>query len=161
MCSSDLDLKTGYLLGATPRHQQVAILIGALVSALLVGPILLELNRTATVYVPVTDVAPAGLHVDAAKLVGARQERIEGPQAKSDANAYTAYHKLDAEGAPAGKYLVDANGDAKWFVDPGINGTITKRPDGTEVKKFDAPKATLMSYIIRGILDRKIGRAHV
>ena len=150
------DLKTGYLLGATPRHQQVAILIGALVSALLVGPILLELNRTATVYVPVTDVAPAGLHVDAAKLVGARQERIEGPQAKSDANAYTAYHKLDAEGAPAGKYLVDANGDAKWFVDPGINGTITKRPDGTEVKKFDAPKATLMSYIIRGILDRKL-----
>jgi uncharacterized oligopeptide transporter (OPT) family protein len=76
------DLKTGYLLGATPRHQQVAILIGALVSALLVGPILLELNRTATVYVPVTDVAPAGLHVDAAKLVGARQERIEGPQAE-------------------------------------------------------------------------------
>ena len=150
------DLKTGYLLGATPRHQQVAILIGALVSALLVGPILLELNRTATVYVPVTDVAPAGLHVDAAKLVGARQERIEGPQAKSDANAYTAYHKLDSEGGPAGKYLVDANGDAKWFVDPGINGTITKRPDGTEVKKFDAPKATLMSYIIRGILDRKL-----
>jgi uncharacterized oligopeptide transporter (OPT) family protein len=51
---------------------------------------------------------------------------------------------------------MDANGDAKWLVDPGINGTHTKRPDGTEVKKFDAPKATLMSYIIRGILDRKL-----
>src|SRR5262249_41697613 len=86
----------------------------------------------------------------------ARTERIRGEQAKSDANEYRAYHKLDAEGAPAGKYLVDANGDAKWLVDPGINGTHTKRPDGTEVKKFDAPKATLMSYIIRGILDRKL-----
>ncbi len=150
------DLKTGYLLGATPRLQQVAILIGALVSALLVGPILMRLNETATVYVPVTDVAPAGLHVDPVSLAGAKSERIVGPQAKDDATAYSAYHKLDAEGAPAGKYLVDANGDAKWFVDPGINGTITKRPDGTEVKKFDAPKATLMSYIIRGILDRKL-----
>jgi uncharacterized oligopeptide transporter (OPT) family protein len=41
-------------------------------------------------------------------------------------------------------------------VDPGINGVHTKRPDGSEVKKFDAPKATLMSYIIRGILDRQL-----
>jgi uncharacterized oligopeptide transporter (OPT) family protein len=41
-------------------------------------------------------------------------------------------------------------------VDPGINGAFKKRPDGTEVRKFDAPKATLMSYIIKGILDRKL-----
>src|ERR1041384_5746522 len=44
------DLKTGFLLGATPRHQQVAILFGALLSAVLLGPILLSLNDTATVY---------------------------------------------------------------------------------------------------------------
>ena len=30
------------------------------------------------------------------------------------------------------------------------------RPDGTQVRKFDAPKATLMSYIIKGMLDRKL-----
>jgi len=41
-------------------------------------------------------------------------------------------------------------------VDPGINGQFNKRPDGTSVRKFDAPKATLMSYIIKGILDRKL-----
>jgi uncharacterized oligopeptide transporter (OPT) family protein len=41
-------------------------------------------------------------------------------------------------------------------VDPGINGQINKRPDGTSVRKFDAPKATLMSYIIKGILDRHL-----
>src|SRR5262249_50970934 len=40
--------------------------------------------------------------------------------------------------------------------DPGINGAFHKRPDGTEVHKFDAPKATLMSYIIKGILDRHL-----
>ena len=150
------DLKTGFLVGATPRHQQVSIIIGSMLSAVLLGPILMKLNETATVYVPVTEVAPAGFHVDASQLANAKTERVKGEQAASDANTYRAYHKLDAEGAPAGKYLVDANGDAKWLVDPGINGTHTKRPDGTEVKKFDAPKATLMSYIIRGILDRKL-----
>ena len=149
------DLKTGFLVGGTPRFQQVAILIGSLVSALLLGPILLQLNRTSTVYVPVADVAPAGFHVDPAAL-GARSERVEGPQAQADGATYRVHHKLDATGAPAGKYLVDANGNAVWYVDPGINGTHTQRPDGSEVKKFDAPKATLMSYIIRGILDREL-----
>jgi uncharacterized oligopeptide transporter (OPT) family protein len=43
-----------------------------------------------------------------------------------------------------------------WLVDPGINGIYTKRADGSEVRKFDAPKATLMSYIIKGILDRRL-----
>jgi uncharacterized oligopeptide transporter (OPT) family protein len=41
-------------------------------------------------------------------------------------------------------------------VDPGINGAYKKRPDGTEVHKFVAPKAVLMSYIIKGILDRQL-----
>jgi hypothetical protein len=41
-------------------------------------------------------------------------------------------------------------------VDPGINGAYSTRPDGKEVRKFDAPKATLMSYIIKGILSRQL-----
>ncbi len=48
------DLKTGYLIGATPRLQQIAIVIGALVSAIALGPILLRLNDAATIYVPQT-----------------------------------------------------------------------------------------------------------
>jgi hypothetical protein len=150
------DLKTGFLVGATPRHQQVAILVGSLVSALLLGPILLRLNDTATVYVRATDVAPAGMRVDPAQLGQASREHIRGPQSRDDAAEYLVYHKLDAEGAPAGKYLVAPDGEARWYVDPGINGVHTQRPDGSEVKKFDAPKATLMSYIIRGILDREL-----
>jgi uncharacterized oligopeptide transporter (OPT) family protein len=31
------DLKTGFLVGATPSHQQIAILVGALTSALVLG----------------------------------------------------------------------------------------------------------------------------
>ena len=41
-------------------------------------------------------------------------------------------------------------------MDPGINGTYSERPDGTKVRKFAAPQAMLMSYIIKGILDQKL-----
>src|SRR6476469_2079745 len=41
------DLKTGYLVGSTPKYQQIAILIGALASAIILGPLLLMLNNNA------------------------------------------------------------------------------------------------------------------
>ena len=153
--STSQDLKTGYLVGGTPRYQQIAILVGALLSALILGPILLKLNDAATVYVPASQVAPAGLRTDVTPLP-AKLEVLQGEQAASDRHAYHVWHKTDTVGGPAGKYLVDDAGKAVWLVDPGINGTFTKRPDGTEVRKFDAPKATLMSYIIKGILDRHL-----
>ena len=81
---------------------------------------------------------------------------MAGPQAGDDHASYRVWHKTGLAGAPAGKYLVDDSGKAIWLVDPGINGTHAKRPDGSEVRKFDAPKATLVSYIIKGILDRQL-----
>jgi putative OPT family oligopeptide transporter len=149
------DLKTGFLLGSTPKHQQTAILIGALASALCLGPILLTLNDRATVYVPIQEVAPSGLVAPNPGEIGL-EEKLDGPQAAQDGATYKVWHKSDDAGGPAGKYLVTAEGVAKYFVDPGINGTHTKRPDGSDVRKYDAPKATLMSYIIKGILDRKL-----
>ncbi len=152
--STSQDLKTGFLVGATPRHQQVAILVGALVSALVLGPILLRLNDASTVYVPVARIAP-GLRIDPSALPGTR-ERPPASQTGGDARDYLVWHKTDAAGGPAGRYLVDDSGRAVWLADPGINGTFTQRADGSEVRKFDAPKATLMSYIIKGILDRRL-----
>jgi putative OPT family oligopeptide transporter len=149
------DLKTGFLVGGTPKLMQYAILVGALVSALALGPILLLLNRDGTVYVSAAQVAP-GLHVAADQLAGAHEEKLAGPQAAGDGATYRSWHKTDDVGGPAGKYLVDAAGNAVWLVDPGINGAFSKRPDGTEVRKYAAPKATLMSYIIKGILDRQL-----
>ena len=148
------DLKTGFLLGSTPKLQQYAILRGAFGSAVVLGPILLKLNDAATVYVPVAQVASAGLRTDPALLTN--HESLRGPQARDDGGSYLTWHKTDAVGGPAGKYLVNAAGAAVWLVDPGINGAYDTRPDGSQVRKFDAPKATLMSYIIKGILDRKL-----
>jgi uncharacterized oligopeptide transporter (OPT) family protein len=160
------DLKTGFLLGATPRLQQVAILVGALVSALALGPILLRLNDAATVYVPQmttetvqgavrsTENFARDLQTDVQGL--GKKEGLSGPQGRQDPKTYFAWHKeADARG-PAGRYLVDDSGRAVYLVDPGINGTHAVRPDGTRVAKFDAPKATLMSYIIKGILNGQL-----
>jgi putative OPT family oligopeptide transporter len=148
------DLKTGFLLGATPKFQQWAIIAGAALSAVCLGPILLVLNNSATVYVPIKEIAPSGLHTDVSLLK--KTEGLVGPQIRDDSNRYLVWQKTDEIGAPAGRYLVNQKGDAVWLVDPGINGTHPIRPDGSSARKFDAPKATLMSYIIKGILDRKL-----
>jgi putative OPT family oligopeptide transporter len=148
------DLKTGFLVGSTPKYQQIAILVGALASALILGPILLKLNDSSTVYMPVGDKVPANFQVENATTLP--QEKIQGVQASSDGNTYRVYYKLDEASGNHLKYLVKDDGTPAYLVDPGINGTFRERPDGTPVQKFDAPKATLMSYIIKGILDRKL-----
>jgi hypothetical protein len=157
-------LKTGFLVGATPSSQQIAILIGALVSALALGPILLKLNAAGSVYVPVGTTIqglPAGSVrpgevADVTKLT--RREGIEGTLAggTTDSREYLVWHRQDPSGGNAEKYLVDDGGKPVYFVDRGINGSIRTLPNGQEVPKFDAPKATLMSYIIKGILGGKL-----
>jgi putative OPT family oligopeptide transporter len=160
------DLKTGFLIGATPRNQQVAILIGALGSALILGPILLKLNDAASVVLPRTSMEtvsgedsgplkqvenwPAALHADVAELTDARHRTYEGKD-------YLVWHHALTEGASAQEFLVDPSGTPQFLVDPGINGTHHFAANGKPaMKKFDAPKATLMSYIIKGILNHRL-----
>jgi OPT oligopeptide transporter protein len=214
-------LKTGFLVGSTPKYQQIAILVGAFASALVLGPILLVLNDSATVYVPrlsfeaatksvmldsskagalppftdsikpstsgdyrilkneagpsavagldpgqylvdgsgkvvykVEENFPATLKVDPAQA--GPPEKLKGPQANSDTGSYRPWHKIDTAGGPAGRYLLNDQGAPVYLADPGINGIHKTRPDGTAVTKYDAPKATLMSYIIKGILNRQL-----
>jgi putative OPT family oligopeptide transporter len=157
------DLKTGFLVGATPRNQQIAILIGALASALILGPILLALNDAGTVYVPVAQdkaVLPADFRVDRSQLQmeegQPKRETLKGPQGQEDTNSYYVYQKPDEQGGNSVKYLVDEQGTPVYMADPAINGVHRVRPDGSTVPKYDAPKAVLMSYIIKGILSHKL-----
>lgn len=149
-------IKTGFLVGATPRYQQIALLVGALASAVILGPVLTLLNDSKTVYVPVTLLqnVPATLRADVSTL--SKRERLLGPQGTTDTNTYLVWHNTREQLGPPGRYLVDDTGRPVYLVDPGINGTWRTRPDGTPVEKFDAPKATLMSYIIKGILSREL-----
>jgi putative OPT family oligopeptide transporter len=162
------DLKTGYLVGATPRSQQIAILIGALASALVLGPILLKLNSASAVYVPRISQEPVAGDGEGSGEVAMRSvenwpeslhfERSELSERETyDGRDYFAVHYTAAGGATAMKYLVDETGTPQFLVDPGINGTHRVTPDGLHaVTKYDAPKATLMSYIIKGILNRQL-----
>src|SRR5205085_9825446 len=78
------------------------------------------------------------------------------PQASADSKEYYVWQNTNDLTGYAGRYLVNEKGSAVYLVDPGINGLHRSRPDGTPVAKFDAPKATLMSYIIKGILNRQL-----
>ncbi len=146
------DLKTGYLVGATPRHQQLGLLVGALSSALVIGLVLILLNDASTTYAkrdyPAVT-APAGLE---------ETEGLRGADAAVDSGVYQVWHAAEGEvaGLPQGKYLVDEAGKIKYLVDPGINGVETTRLDGTSVLKYNAPKARLMSLIIDGIMTNKL-----
>ncbi len=151
------DLKTGYLVGGTPRLQQYAILIGALSSALVIGVILLLLNQAGTIYTTKPDYLPR-VRIDDVKDL-TQMEQPGGEYAEKDTTFYHVLHLARGErpGIPAGKYLVDDNGQIRYYVDPAINGVLTERDDGTKVSnKFDAPKTLLMALIIDGILNGKL-----
>jgi hypothetical protein len=143
------DLKTGYLVGATPKYQQYAILVGSISSALVIGVILIALNRVNTVYTAKN--LPKLAHaVDISELTATEQA--------PDDLTYHVWHALDGndEGVPPGKYLMDDQGQVKYRVDPGITGTLNHRDDGTPVRKLCAPQTVLFAFITKGILTQKL-----
>lgn len=146
------DLKTGYLLGATPSRQQIAILIGALSSAMVIGFVLLKLNDAGTVFAR-RDYP--GFRADASEL--GPKARLRGSDASRDTGEFRVLRLSEPrQGVPAGKYLVSEDGRIRYLEDPGINGAIAVRDDGRRVTKFNAPKAMLMSFIIDGIMSQRL-----
>src|SRR5262249_52280018 len=142
------DLKTGFLVGSTPKYQQIAILIGALASAIALGPILMAMNQSGTIYVSVAQSKdfsfPAGFHFTSDQYVMSggqpKHESLKGGQASSDTRAYLIVHKTNTEYGPAGRYLVDDAGTPMYLADPGINGIYDKLPNSSQsVAKFTAP----------------------
>ncbi len=148
------DLKTGYLVGATPSKQQIAILVGALTSAVVIGFTLLLLNESKTVYTSKPENLPK---------IAAPAEALTGEKMTYEGNEYDVWRlrkSIEKDGqvvALPGKYLVNpSDHKVAWLVDPGINGRVTTADDGTKVEKFNAPKARLMALIIDGIMKGEL-----
>lgn len=192
------DLKTGFLVGATPKYQQIALLVGVLTSAIFIGYTLLSLNSSYTT----TAAEQYSIPMPAANIT---QDKMQAP----DGQSYRIAFMSESGGQiPQGKYLVDEAGSIAYVVDPGIGGRVpytsekldgnTSIPAGAaakgkalgpdrkeyslveigtgagiaqgryladgeklvyyqkEVKKLDAPKASLFALIIDGILTRKL-----
>ncbi len=155
------DLKTGFWVGGTPRNQQIAILVGALASALVLGSLLIFLNSSRTYYQKVDPASPeAKVVVPKEKFFTeggkAKVEKAGGKFKDTDAAEYHVWQNTEPKDGQIGKYLIDASGKPVYFVDPGINGILKKDDEGKDLERFDAPKATLMSYIIKGVLGQNL-----
>jgi len=110
------DLKTGFLVGATPRHQQVSILVGVVSSAIVIGFVLLLLNQNNTTFRPVDHPG-----ADLSAHLSSDGQTMGGPDG---ADYRVAYVHEDEGDVLRGKYLVDAAGAPMFFVDPGVCGTF-------------------------------------
>jgi uncharacterized oligopeptide transporter (OPT) family protein len=148
------DLKTGFLVGATPKFQQYGILIGTLTSAVVIGGTMLVLNYGGTHYtrkgfpditVPVPPDAPT--------------QRVGQPHAEGDDNTYrTVFVREDAySGVPSGWYLVNDEGRLTYKVDVPIKRESEKMDNGELAPEpFKAPQPQLFAIIIEGILGGKL-----
>lgn len=144
-CSQDL--KTGFLVGATPVLQQGTLVIGVLTSVLAVGFTAYSLN-----------------------LAGTQDEKV--PQPFVVAESLLAGHasvqpRVKGETAPAKELVVVRLGTAElpkeqklepgnYLVDPVTHTVVYRRSDGIGAGKLSAPQASLMATMIDGILDQKL-----
>ncbi len=136
-CSQDL--KTGFLLGATPVKQQGALLIGVLTSVLAVGWTAYLLNLSET-----TEKSVAAFAVPAERVTNATQV-----SSVFDGQSY-AFVKLLREELPAGEV------EGIYLVDPATNMARYLREDGIGAGKLRAPQAKLMSTVIDGLLTHRL-----
>ncbi len=116
------DLKTGFLVGATPKWQQAGLLVGALTSAMVIGWTLDFLNRSAINILPVDY---PSFTVPGDYIKGAYTESPPAPDGKSYRYAQFAVEIDAADGKthiPAGKYLVGEDGKIHYLVNPGVGG---------------------------------------
>jgi putative OPT family oligopeptide transporter len=144
------DLKTGYLVGATPRKQQLAIVVGAVTSALVIGVTMLALNSAGVHY------TTKGLPKTQVKIPDdAPTQRVGRPYDETDESEYRVVHlfKDQYPGLQAGRYLADNEGWVKYRTDIPIAQQSEYMDNGEKAPtKFSAPQPELFKMIIEGIL---------
>jgi uncharacterized oligopeptide transporter (OPT) family protein len=150
------DLKTGFLVGATPRKQQWAILVGAITSALVIGVTMLVLNAAGTHF------TNQGLPQQKLKIPPDAPVDRPGKPHEDDTNEYHVVHVKDNDELnpgvkPPGRYLVDNEGRPKYRTDVPIKRQAEKMDNGQDAPKpFSAPQPQLFTLIIQGILGGKL-----
>jgi len=82
------DLKTAYLVGATPSRQQIAITVGVITSALCVGPVLAAINVGVTATVPESHPGARVTHPSEERVVQREFPFRPAPQALATAGLH-------------------------------------------------------------------------
>lgn len=147
------DLKTGYLIGATPRLQQIALMIGVCVSTLIIGGALYAMNTGFQEF----RAAPQAWNINAPHSGVNQQQGASLPEKFSvtDATKAVTTHA-------ASEYLVlNALGsselaDGKYLYSPATGKIEVQWIQGIGSEKAAAPQARLMATVINGILTQKL-----
>jgi len=132
------DLKTGYLVGATPVRQQIGLIIGVLAASFAIGGTLLLMNKGLERYTPVVipiqiTQLPEGVRVEAQTYTHAGKN-------------YVLVNSLGSSEVPDGKYLYD----------PGTQRIEIQWIQGIGGERAPAPQARLMATVINGILTQRL-----
>jgi putative OPT family oligopeptide transporter len=147
------DLKTGYLIGATPRLQQLALMIGVCVSTVIIGVTLSAMNTAFQEFRQ----SPQPWDINAAHAGVNLQQNAKLPDTISvvDANKSATAHKsseymvLNALGSPE-------LADGKYLYSPTTGKIEVQWIQGIGSEKAAAPQARLMATVINGILTQKL-----
>ena len=152
------DLKTGYLIGATPWKQQLAIMIGVIVSIFSIGATLNAMNegleqfqRLEKPIVFSLDRLPDGVQNEGhfkrenITLTPHNKENHSREQL-SNANRYLLLNAIGSTTLEDGKYLYD----------PAAGEIEVQWIQGIGSEKAAAPQGRLMATVINGILSRKL-----
>ncbi|HXM95499.1 MAG TPA: oligopeptide transporter, OPT family [Candidatus Dormibacteraeota bacterium] len=132
------DLKTGYLVGATPIWQQFGLLIGVTVSTIAVGGTLTLMDRGLQKYNPVE------IPVNVSELPSG--VRIEQNTYSYQGKSYVLINAIGSREIPDGEYLYD----------PATSKIQVQWVHGIGSDQAAAPQAKLMATVISGILNQRL-----
>jgi putative OPT family oligopeptide transporter len=149
------DLKTGYLIGATPWKQQVAVMVGVIVSVFSIGITLNAMNKGLEEFTPMKDPIPYSL---SAPIDGVQVQQ----QHFSRAHFLLTHPDHSTAFVDGSKYvLLNALGsktlaDGKYLFNPETGMIEVQWAQGIGSEKAAAPQGRLMATVINGILSRKL-----
>jgi putative OPT family oligopeptide transporter len=132
------DLKTGYLVGATPYWQQMGLLVGVTVSTVAIGATLNLMNKGLEKYIP----TPIPVNVQALPS----GVKIERDTFTYQGKNFVLMNSLGSHEVPDGEYLYDA----------GTQRIEYQWAQGIGSDKAPAPQARLMATVINGILNQRL-----
>jgi len=152
------DLKTGYLIGATPWKQQLAIMVGVIVSIFSVGATLNAMNSGLEQFQRLQK--PMVLSLDS--LPEGVQSKGQFVRDHITLTSHNADNPNREEVSHAKQYVVlNAIGsatlaDGKYLYDPTTHQIEIQWMQGIGSEKAAAPQGRLMATVINGILSRKL-----
>ncbi|MEO6830088.1 MAG: OPT/YSL family transporter, partial [Acidobacteriaceae bacterium] len=147
------DLKTGFLVGATPWKQQLALLIGVCISTFSIGITLTAMNRGLEEFRPANEAYSLAAPYDGVTIQqqhfsrGEFRVKLANGQEQLDRGAdYVLLNALGSHKLANGKYLFNPKTghiEVQWI-------------EGIGSERAAAPQARLMATVINGILTRQL-----